>query len=211
MCRCRAALAAACLIRRLPFWLTPTALGFYAVTGLLCLALPNVAMFLALGHIPAGVMAMIVALMPMLTYCLTLSLRFENFTLAKVAGIACGFLGVLLIIGPRMGLPTTGLAPWVILAVATPALFSIGNVYVARRRPPESDAMALGAGMLIMAALGSLFIPWRPDNFIFRNVRLAPSRWRSGLRSWSPALAICCFSKSFAWRDRCFSARSAIW
>ncbi len=67
MCRCRAALAAACLIRRLPFWLTPTALGFYAVTGLLCLALPDVAMFLALGPIPAGVMALIVALMPMRT------------------------------------------------------------------------------------------------------------------------------------------------
>ncbi|MDP6708314.1 MAG: HD domain-containing phosphohydrolase [Alphaproteobacteria bacterium] len=147
---------AVCLLRRARFWLSFQAMGFYLMTGLVCLALPNVVMFLVLRQIPAGIMAVTVALMPLLTYGLTLSVGIESFDRRRVGGIVAGLAGVFLILLPRAGLPAPEMVPWVVLAILTPALFSLGNVFVSKRRPPEADVLGLTFGMLLMAAAGLL-------------------------------------------------------
>jgi len=167
-----AVILAVCLLRRSKFWIDRTAFVFYAVTGLVCLALPNIVMFVVLRHIPAGIMAMVVAMMPLMTYALTLIVGSERANVRRLAGLLCGLAGVLLVLLPKAGLPDPAMTPWVALAIATPALYSLGNVFVSRRRPAEIDVLALTLGMLAAAALGLLFFTLATGNFYVPRVPL---------------------------------------
>lgn len=160
-----AVMLAVCLLWRRRFWTGRQALVFYTVTGLICLALPNIVMFVVLRHIPAGIMAMVVAMMPLLTYGLALVARSERANARRLAGLVCGLAGVLLILLPRTGLPDPAMTPWVALAIATPALYSLGNIFVSRCRPAEVDVLGLTFGMLATAALGLLLFTLATDSF----------------------------------------------
>ncbi len=142
-----------CLVRRRPPRLNRHYAGFYAVCGLLGTILPGVLFFYAAPHVPAGVLAITVATVPILTYALTLALRVEGLSPGRVSGLVLGLGAVALLVAPEGGLPGREMVPWVLVAVLASACYAGENVFVALRRPPGSDSLAIVAGMLVMAAL----------------------------------------------------------
>jgi drug/metabolite transporter (DMT)-like permease len=159
----------ACRLGRRPIPLSTPYLRYYATCGLLGSALPTSNMFLVVQHIPAGLMAVVIATAPLLTYLFALLFRVEVLSLARAAGIGLGFAGSLLIVVPERSLPDPALAPWVALAFLTPALYALNSVYAARKAPAGSDSLTLAAGMLMGAGVllapavvvsGSFFPLW---------------------------------------------------
>jgi drug/metabolite transporter (DMT)-like permease len=121
--------------------------------GLLGLVLPNVNSVLSLRHIPAGLMAVIVAVTPLATAAFSRVLGLERLGLGRIIGLFLGLAGTLLILLPSTSLPTAEIAHWVLIALATPLLYAVCNVFIARCRPQGVDSIALAAGMLAAAAL----------------------------------------------------------
>lgn len=169
-------LTIAAIRRRMPP-LSVQAIGFFAVTGVLCLAIPNVSMYLVVMHIPAGTMAIIVATMPLMTYGLSMPLRLEKFHTLRFVGIWFGFAGALLILTPSASLGFSSADLWIGLAFVTPLLFSVGNIYVARSRPAELDGLTLTAGMLAMATVALGMFVFATDTFYLPRAAMGVAEW----------------------------------
>jgi len=71
--------------------------------------------------------------------------------------VAFGFAGMVVIAGPGSGaLPTADGLGWFALCLIAPVLYAMANVAASIFRPPSADAVALGAGILLGAAVGLL-------------------------------------------------------
>lgn len=125
----------------------------YVVAGLLGTAIPSCILFAAASRMPVGVLAIIVSLMPLMTYGLALSLRMERFRIRRAAGIGIGLAAVLMIVLPDAGLPQRAMVGWVLFALMIPLAYAGENVYIALRRPADSNPYALLCGMLTAASL----------------------------------------------------------
>ncbi|MDQ2102975.1 DMT family transporter [Azospirillum isscasi] len=127
-------------------------LRYFAVSGLLSVALPNVVLFFVLPPLGAGLSAVVYTLPPILTLLMAVAVRIEKPDRGRVAGILLGFAGALMIVGPRGSLPSPDLAGWMALAFAMPLSVAAGNVYRTVAWPPGGQPVALAAGTMLGGA-----------------------------------------------------------
>lgn len=133
--------------------LTLSNLGYYLICGLTGIVIPNTAMYFAASHLPAGILALVVNIVPIVAYPMALYMQLETFHWQRMIGIGLAFSGLMLILLPKASLPSPELTPWVLYALITPLSFAFCSIYIACYRPPESDALTLSAGMLLAASL----------------------------------------------------------
>ncbi|MGI9405016.1 MAG: DMT family transporter [Hyphomicrobiaceae bacterium] len=149
--------------RRIP--LTRKHLSFYAVCGFFGTALPGVLYFYAAIHVPAGVLAITLATVPMLTLFLALAMRHERPMFSRGLGIVLGIIGVALVVLPESGLPDRSAVPWVLIAVVSALCYAIENMIIALRMPPDVDPMTVLCGMLGMGAAMTVGAALLTDSF----------------------------------------------
>lgn len=126
---------------------------FYFICGLTGIAIPNTAMYFAASHLPASILAMVVNTVPIVAYPMALLARLESFNWQRMLGMMLAVCGLMLIILPKTSLPSEHMVPWVLSTLITPISFAFCAIYIARFRPPESDTLALSAGMLIASSI----------------------------------------------------------
>ncbi len=151
-------------------------LAYYLFSGIVGFALPNANMVFVLREVPAGMMAMLITLVPVLTYGLASAIGMERPQLIRVLGVAFGLAGALLIVVPEASVPSADGTPYILMALLTPICFTFSNIGMARWRPvgPGSHSLALACGMTLTAgtfmtiaavATDSVYIPdfndWR--------------------------------------------------
>jgi drug/metabolite transporter (DMT)-like permease len=160
-----------CALRRVRLGLSRRHVLFYVLAGLLGITIPNINFFFVIGHIPAGIMAVVVATAPMLTYGFALVIGEERFGRRRAVGIGLGLAGALCLLLPRASLPDPAMLGWVVLGFLTPAFYAANSLYSARRRPPGGDSLGLACGMMFgaslfqtaaMLATGSFYPLWPP-------------------------------------------------
>lgn len=99
---------------------------FVALLGTLA---PSLANYAAARHLPAGILALIISLAPIMSFPIALGLSLERFTALRLGGLLAGLVGVLLIILPEASLPAPGLEIWVLVALLAPLCYGFeGNV-----------------------------------------------------------------------------------
>ena len=133
--------------RRLP--LGRNHLKFYFVCGNSGTLLPNVVMFSAAPHITVGAMSMIISMVPLLTYLQSLLVRIDRPSLGRLSGILLGAAAIGLLVLPGGDTGSSSAPLWIAIAIIIPFSFGFESVFVAIRRPPEMDSIALVAGMLL--------------------------------------------------------------
>ena len=155
--------------KRLP--LSLPALRVYVVIALLGTVVPNAASYRALAHLPAGVMAILLSLVPMIAFPIALSMRLERFSLRRFGGLFAGLIGVLLLVMPAASLPDPAMLVWVPLALVASVCYALeGNVVskwgTAGLGPTQVllGASLVGAGLSLPLALasGQFISPIRP-------------------------------------------------
>ncbi|MDH3474689.1 MAG: DMT family transporter, partial [Rhodospirillales bacterium] len=105
--------------RRLP--LDRPHAAFYLVCGVLGTVLPGTLFFYAAPHVPAGILAITVAIVPILTYAVTMVIRIDALSPRRVFGILLGLAAVILLVGPESSLPRRDMVPWVLVSVLASA------------------------------------------------------------------------------------------
>jgi drug/metabolite transporter (DMT)-like permease len=127
-------------------------LAYYAVAGLLSLALPHSVAVMVVPHVGAGLVGLLYTLPPAVTYALAVPLGMERVQAARLAGLGLGFAGALVLVVPEGSLPEPDMLGWLALGVVAPVSLALGNIWRSRAWPAGSGALPLAAGTLIAAA-----------------------------------------------------------
>ncbi len=120
----------------------------YLAVGALGSAIPTANLFYALSHLPAGIVALVITTVPLITYLLSLAARLEGFDWRRAVGIVLGFAGTLLVLLPQGSLPSPEMTPYVLLAFLSPFFYSCSSVYAIKFHPPAMDSMHVATGMM---------------------------------------------------------------
>lgn len=155
-----------CLVRYGGLPLKRDYLQLYIIAGALGTALPSNFLFFAATNLPAGILAIVTSLVPMLTYAIAIPFGAEVLRGRRLLGIALGLAAVLMIILPEASLPEPGMAVWVLIGLVAPLSYSAENVYLALRRPPASDPVILLCGMLIAGTIMLTPVVWATGTWV---------------------------------------------
>ncbi|MGF1626027.1 MAG: DMT family transporter, partial [Alphaproteobacteria bacterium] len=168
-------------------------LVYYLFAGVLGFAAPNANMVVALMEVPAGVMAVLITLVPVFTYALAILLRMERFAMIRALGVAFGLAGALLILLPSASLPSEAMVASALLGLLTPLFYAIGNVGMARWRPqgPGGDSLSLACGMTLTGGATMFFVMLATG----QGYVLGEDGWQ--VRDWAVAGQICITAVAF--------------
>ncbi|MEM1198458.1 MAG: DMT family transporter [Pseudomonadota bacterium] len=161
-----AGLLAINVLRRRPVPLKPRYLKFYAITSILGTSVPGTAYFYAAIHLPAGVLSISIAAVPMLTFMAAAALGIDRWSMLRAAGVLLGIVAVCLIVLPKTALPDASAAPWMLAALFAAACYTAENIYLTLRRPAEIDPFTLLIGMFTFAALMLIPVVYLADAFV---------------------------------------------
>lgn len=138
------------------------ALAFAAIVAVIGTLVPNLSFYISVERLPAGIMAILISTVPMLSFPIALALGMDRFSPARLAGLLLGLLGVGLIAAPGAGVYSAGLLAFIPLALIGPLFYAIEANYVARQGTAGMDAFQamfmasiVGAVMCLPLTLGT--------------------------------------------------------
>jgi len=158
-------LAPIALARRRPPPLTRRHVPVYVIAGTLGTALPSCVWFWVAPFLPSGLVAILMALVPMMTLGLALLLGVERFESKRTVGILCGIVAVALIVVPDTSLPERAMVWWVLIGLVVPLCYSTENVFLTLRRPADVESATLLCGMMWAATVLLLPVAWATDGW----------------------------------------------
>lgn len=126
-------------------------------TGALNLAFPYLLLAFLAPKVPASLLSLGLALVPVMVYALALALRQDRFHPLRFGGILLGLAGILVVLVRQASLPAPGMAGWVALGLVPLLSYAINAVLIARWRPQETTSLPL-AGGLMLASTGYIFL-----------------------------------------------------
>lgn len=129
------------------------ALRLYALIAVLGTILPNAASYEAARHLPAGVLSVTIAAVPMFAFPIALLLGSDRFQWGRLGGLLCGLAGVALLAGPEAGLPDPAMAAFLPLALVAPAFYALEGNIVARWGTGGLDPVQLLLGASVVGAV----------------------------------------------------------
>ena len=146
-------LLAICTYRRVWPSLKMAEIRRYVVIGCVGTAIPGTIYFYAASKLPAGILAITVTIVPLMTYAISVPLGLDRYQRIRFIGIVLGFIAILFLLIPESSLPDQTMVPWLLLALFASVFYTIENLYVDACIPNGSDMVALLTGSLFVAAI----------------------------------------------------------
>ncbi|TBX29112.1 DMT family transporter [Nioella sediminis] len=134
----------------------PRALRFYLIIALIGTLLPNTASYTAAIHLPGGILALCIAMVPMLAFPIALAWGNDRFSPARLVGLCLGLAAIALIMLPDTSLPDPAMLVWVPVGLIAPAFYAFEGNYVARHQPEGLDAVQVLLGASLVGIVISL-------------------------------------------------------
>ncbi len=150
--------------RRLP--MHGGAIRIYLIVAALGTLFPNSASFIAARDLPAGVMAIVIAAVPLFAFPLALALRTDRFGWLRLLGLLVGLSGVALIALPETSLPDRAMAAALPIALIAPAFYALEGNVVARWGTAGCDAVQTLLGASLLGATIALPLALASGQFI---------------------------------------------
>ena len=149
-----ALMAVVCALRRTPLRRDAGALRAYLAIALIGAVLPNSISYQAAVHLPAGIMSLLISVIPMFAFVIALALGNERFAWRRLIGLGFGLVGVLIIIAPAVDLGEVVPVGWAALYLVVAMFYAFEGNYVARWGVAGLDPFQLMLG----ASLAGLVI-----------------------------------------------------
>ena len=137
--------------RRLRF--DRNAIRHYFAIALVGTILPNSFSYLAAAQLPAGIMAIIIASVPMFAMLIALGIRLERFSPVRLAGVVLGALSFIVLIGPEASLPEPEKSVFVLVALIAPFCYGLEGNYISTKSPTGIDPISVLCGASIMGVI----------------------------------------------------------
>jgi drug/metabolite transporter (DMT)-like permease len=150
--------------RRLPTH--PAALRVYAVIALLGTLLPNTASYQAAVHVPAGILAILLSMIPMFAFPLALAMGLDRFSWRRLAGLVAGLAGVLIIVMPGVSAAMKTPVFWMLIALIAGLCYALEGNVVAKWGTAGLDAIQVLFGASLVGAIAILPVALLTGQFI---------------------------------------------
>lgn len=161
-----AVMAVVSLIRGKGVPRTPRTIRICLFIALLGTILPNSASYAAVARLPAGVMSILISMVPMFAFPIALGLGLETFDLRRLSGLALGLMGTLILVLPGASLPDPAMLLWVPVALVAPLCYAFEGNFVARWGTAGLDPMQLLFGACLTGAMLALPLALTTGQFI---------------------------------------------
>ena len=148
-----AILGVLCFLRGKPMRLGVPQFWAFLMIALVGTVLPGASSYTALVYLPSGLVSILLSLVPMLAFPVAVLLGNENFAWSRLAGLALGLCGVLLIVLPEASLPDRAMVVFIPVAMIAPLFYAVEGNYVARWGAAGLDPLQLLFGASIISAL----------------------------------------------------------
>jgi drug/metabolite transporter (DMT)-like permease len=125
-------MAVICAIRRVHLPLHPRALRLYFILSLIGAVLPNTISYKAAVFLPAGIMSLLLSVIPMFAFVIALALGNEGFRWRRMIGLGFGLVGVLIILAPSVDLGQDIPLFWAALYLITALFYAFEGNYIAK-------------------------------------------------------------------------------
>ena len=150
----------------------------YAIAGISGFGVPYLTVGYVSGQgVPAGIISMLVALSPILTYAGAVAFRLERVWWLRVLGFAIGVVGVALLVVPETSLPSRDLVPWILLTLLLPIGYTTTSLATALLRPPATDSLHFAFGFFFFGSLPILAVAAVTDGWWWFDERMEPADW----------------------------------
>jgi drug/metabolite transporter (DMT)-like permease len=126
---------------------------FYLVCALTGYLMPMIAELLVIGHMPAGLLTLIVSISPLATLLFAWLMRTDTINRFRVAGILLGAFAIFAILLPDAHVSESVAWHWLLITLVVPVSYSIHHNYAARCWPAGSDSYQVACGEAIVASL----------------------------------------------------------
>lgn len=169
-------LSMACVVTgRWPRWSGPW-IARYAAIGAFGTLLPGMTTYWAADHLPGGVLALVLATVPMFTLLLAVIVGTDTFSPGRLLGLLLALLGIALLVLPGEALPEAAEAIFILVGLASTLCYAIEANVVARTVPPAEDAIATLLGACIWGTVMAL-----PVTLLTGRYDAAPAPWNVGV------------------------------
>ncbi|HQY43025.1 MAG TPA: DMT family transporter [Paracoccaceae bacterium] len=153
------------LVRRRRLRLTWPGVRFALLISVIGTIIPNSAFYMAVHRLPAGIMSILISMVPLLAFPIALALGMDRFSARRFLGIACGLVGVALIAQPGAAGGQALPLGWIALAMVGPFFYAIEGNVVARwgtagLEPMEAMFLASLIGAPLALALTMVSGQW---------------------------------------------------
>lgn len=142
---------------------------YYLIGGLLANSLPFVLIYTVVMTLPVGLVGLITALSPLMTYALSRFFRQEPSDILRLIGIVFGLSGVAFLMLSKDTTTDTNQWPYLLMALAIPLTLSLSNLYRSISWPEGSEALPLATGMLTVQ--GVLLLPFAGFSDTFQQIQ----------------------------------------
>ncbi len=149
-----------------PVRLTRRALTFALVVAVVGTLVPNTTFYISVARLPAGVMSILIAIVPMLAFPIALALGMDRMDAGRLVGLALGLAGVALIALPEASLPDPAMAAFLPVALIGPLFYALEGNFVARFGTGGMGAVQAMALVSVVGALMALPLALATGQFI---------------------------------------------
>ncbi len=161
-------------------------IGWAVLIAFLGTILPNTAFYISIARLPAGIMSILIATVPLIAFPLALAIGADRFSALRLAGLLCGIAGVALVALPRASLPDAGMAAFIPVAMLGPLFYAMEGLVVART---GTAGMGAVQAMALVSAIGAA---------IMGPIAWASGQWFDPLPFGRPELALVIASTAHA-------------
>lgn len=127
-------------------------LGFFAISGLLSLAAPNVASFAVAQVAGANYGIAPFALSSLITYPMAILLHLDRMEWKRFAGLLIGVVGTFIILVDITMVTASAGILWALAALSMPVLVASGNIFRTLYLPKDTTDLPLAAGVMLGSA-----------------------------------------------------------
>ena len=133
-------------------------LVFYLLFALVSTLIPNAASYKAYTVLPAGIMSLLLSLIPMMAFPIALMMGLDQFSFKRMAGLSLGLFAVLLIVGVPSALPNRAMLIFIPLGLLPSLMYAFEGNFVARFGTGGAGPLQLllGSSMLGLIIMGPL-------------------------------------------------------
>jgi drug/metabolite transporter (DMT)-like permease len=125
---------------------------FYLVCALTGYLIPMIVELFVIEHMPAGLLTLIVSIVPLATLLLAWLMKTDIINLPRVAGILVGAIAIFAILLPDAHFGAAVAWRWLLLALIVPMCYAIHHNFTARCWPVGSDSYQVACGEALYAA-----------------------------------------------------------
>lgn len=141
------------LAQRKPLPISMKTVWFFFAIAMIGSMVPNIASYRAAFVLPAGVMSIVIATVPMFAFPIALILGTDWFTWRRMSGLLLGMCGVALIAFPEASLPERAMIAAIPLAIFAPFCYAFEANFVAKWGTGGLDPVQLLCGACIIGTV----------------------------------------------------------